>query len=136
VPANTPTGPGSFQVVNSPYTGNVVSNAVSLPIGARVTISHVGQSGNTVTVTGTGFSSLTVINLFNHQGNGALNLGGLNPDGSPKVPLNIVSSTQFTFAVPAAAASGPSYVQVLNPPFIPFSSSGNDPDGAFSLTAP
>jgi len=136
VPANTPTGPGSFQVVNSPYTGNVVSNAVSLPIGARVTISHVGQSGNTVTVTGTGFSSLTVINLFNRQGNGAPNLGGLKPDGSPKVPLNIVSPTQFTFAVPAAAASGPSYVQVLNPPFIPFSSSGNDPDGAFSLTAP
>jgi sugar lactone lactonase YvrE len=136
VPANTPTGPGSFQVVNSPYTGNVLSNAVSVPIGARVTISYIDQSGDTVTVTGTGFSSLTVINLFNRQGNGAPNLGGLNSEGDPKIPLTVVSSTQFTFAVPASAVSGPSYVQVLNPPFIPFSSSGNDPDGAFLLNAP
>ena len=28
---------------------------------------------------------------------------------------------------------GRAYVQALNPPFIPFSSSGNDPNGAFIL---
>src|SRR5690606_19201581 len=32
IPPQTVTGPGSFQVVNSPYTGNVLSNAVSVPI--------------------------------------------------------------------------------------------------------
>ena len=136
VPSSAPTGPGSFQVVNSPYTGNVLSNAVSVPIGALLTVSSVTQSGSTVTVNGTGFSVLTVINLFNKQGAGAVNLGGLNPGGSAKIPLTVVSDTRFTFAVPAGAVTGPAYVQVLNPPFIASSSSGNDPDGAFFLTAP
>jgi hypothetical protein len=89
-----------------------------------------------VTVSGTGFSSLSVINLFNRQGAAALNLGGLNPNGTPKIPLDAVSPTQLSFTVPAAAVSGPAYLQVLNPPFVPFSSSGNDPDGAFLLAAP
>jgi hypothetical protein len=136
VPGSAPTGPGSFQVVNSPYAGNVVSNAVSVPIGASVTVSGVTQNGSIVTVNGTGFSVLTVINLFNKQGVGGVNLGGLKPDGSPQIPLTLVSDTQFTFAVPSAAVTGPAYVQVLNPPFIASSSSGNDPDGAFLLTAP
>lgn len=133
VPGGTQTGPGSFQAVNNPYTGNVLSNAVSVPIGALVTITSVQQNGATVTVNGTGFCSLTVINLFNKQGENVVNLGGLNPDGSPKVPLNVVSPTQFTFQRPAVAVAGPAYVQAINPPFITFSSSGNDPDGAFAF---
>ena len=136
VPASAPTGPGSLQVVNSPFVGNVLSNAVSVPVGATVSITGVSQVGSTVTVNGTGFSSLSVINLFNRQGASVPNLGGLNPGGTPKIPLGTVSPTQLSFTVPAAAVSGPSYVQVLNPPFVPFSSSGNDPDGAFLLTAP
>jgi hypothetical protein len=134
VPQGAATGPGSFQVVNRPSF--IVSNAVSVPVGAPVTISDVSQAGPTVTVTGTGFCVLSVINLFNEQGSVAVNLGGLNPDGSPKIPLTVIDSTQFTFAVPAAAVTGPAYLQVLNPPFIPFSTSGNDPDGAFTLVAP
>ncbi len=134
VPPGTTTGPGSFQLVNRPSF--IVSNAVSVPIGAAVTISGVSQVGSTVTVNGTGFSVLSVINLFNKQGSGGVNLGGLNSDGSPKIPLTLIDSTRFTFAVPAAAVTGPAYVQVLNPPFIPFSTSGNDPDGAFTLVAP
>jgi len=135
IPSTAPTGPGSFQVVNNPYTGNVLSNAVSVPIGALLTITSISQSGNTVTVNGTGFSTVSVINLFNAQGGGAVNLGGLGASG-PNVPLNIVSPTQFTFTVPAGAVSGPSYIQVLNPPFIAYSSSGSDPDGAFNLVVP
>ena len=134
VPPGTTTGPGSFQVVNRPSF--TVSSAVSVPIGAAVTISGVSQAGATVTVNGTGFSVLSVINLFNKQGSGGVNLGGLNPDGSPKISLTLIDSTRFTFAVPATAVTGPAYVQVLNPPFIPFSTSGNDPDGAFTLVAP
>jgi hypothetical protein len=61
-----------------------------------------------------------------------VNLGGIDSRGA-KIPLTIVSDTQFTFSVPAGAAPGPSYVQALNPPFLPFSSSGNDPGGAFTL---
>ena len=133
VPGGTPTGPGSFQAVNDPYTGNVQSNAVSVPIGALVTITSVQQNGTTVTVNGTGFCSLTVINLFNDQGDDVVNLGGLNPDGSPKIPLDVVSPTQFTFQRPAGAAAGPAYVQAINPPFITYSSSGDDPDGAFAI---
>ncbi len=136
VPAGTVTGPGSFQVVNSPYVGNVLSNAVSAPIGEALDITAISQSGTTITVDGAGFSSLSVINLFNAIGGSAVNLGGLNPDGSPKIPLTVVSEHQFTFEVPAGAATGNAYVMVLNPPFIPFSSTTGDPDGAFSLVVP
>ncbi|HUO38181.1 MAG TPA: hypothetical protein VMU34_10205, partial [Mycobacterium sp.] len=38
IPANVPTGPGALQVVNNPFTPSVVSNAVSVPIGAAVSI--------------------------------------------------------------------------------------------------
>ncbi|MDX2170964.1 MAG: hypothetical protein SF182_28100 [Deltaproteobacteria bacterium] len=136
LPANLPTGPGALLVVNSPYVGNVVSNAVSLPIGATLSISAVSQSGTTVTVDGTGFSSRSVINLFNLQGSAVPNLGGLNPDGSGRIPLTIVSAQRFQFSVPAGAVSGPAYIQVLNPPFTAYASSGGDPDGAFTLAAP
>jgi glucose/arabinose dehydrogenase len=136
IPPTAPTGPGSLQVVNSPYTGNVVSNAVSLPIGARIDINGVSQTATTVTAVGTGFSSRTVVNLFNGQGGGAVNLGGLDAGGNAKIPLTSVSATRLTFEVPAAAADGPAFVQLLNPPFIPFSSTGNDPDGAFHLVVP
>jgi hypothetical protein len=133
VPAGARTGPGSFQAVNAPYTGNVQSNAVSVPVGALVSVTSVSVSETTVTVNGTGFCPLTVINLFNLQGDTAVNLGGLNGDGSSKIPMTIVSSTQLTFEKPAGAVAGPSFVEILNPPFIPYSSSGNDPDGAFSM---
>jgi hypothetical protein len=131
VPADTPTGPGSFQAVNSPYTGNVLSNAVSVPIGSLVTISHVSLSGNVVTVTGTGFCSLTVINLFAETASGAQNLGGLNGSGTSLIPLTIDSSTQFHFTRPAAALAGAAYVMAINPPFIAYSSSGVGPSGGF-----
>jgi len=130
IPSDTSTGPGSFQVVNSPYRGNVISNAVSVPIGALVTISSVRQVGSTVTVTGTGFSVMSVINFYNASGN----LGGLGGAG-PNIPLTVDSDRQFHFTVPAKAVTGPAFIEVLNPPFIPFSSSGTDPSGGFWLTA-
>ncbi len=37
VPSNTPSGPATVYLVTSPYTGNVVSNAVSLTIGTAAT---------------------------------------------------------------------------------------------------
>jgi hypothetical protein len=135
IPADTPTGPGSFQVVNAPYTGNVLSNAVSVPIGALVSIGDVGQEGSTVTIHGSGFSVLSVINLFAHNMQGGVsNFGGFNGGGGPKVPLTMVDSTMLTFQVPAGVAAGAAYVQVLNPPYIPYSSSTNDPDGAFQIS--
>jgi len=74
-----------------------------------------------------------VINFFNAQKGGVVNLGGLKGGGSPKIPLTPVSSTRFTFIKPAGAMPGPSFVQALNPSFVPFTSSGNDPCGAFAL---
>jgi hypothetical protein len=133
VPADTPTGPGAFQAVNSPYTGNVLSNAVSVPIGSLVTISHISLSGNVVTVTGTGFCSLTVINLFAETASGVQNLGGLNGSGTSLIPLTIDSETQFHFTRPAAALAGAAYVMAINPPFISYSSSGVGPSGGLLL---
>ena len=110
------------------------SNAVSVPIGALVTITSVSQTGtgvgSTITVKGTGFSTLTVINFFNGAG---VNLGGLKPGGSPQIPLTLVNDTQFTFSVPAGAKAGASYVQVLNPPFVPYTTSDSEAAGAFTL---
>lgn len=136
IPQGAPTGPGSLQVVNSPYVGNVQSNAVSVPIGDRIHVTRVTQSGSTVTVDGSGFSSLTVISLFNAQSGTVVNLGGLVNGTQSLIPLTLVNSTRFTFQVPNGAMSGPAYVQALNPPFItPASSSGNDPGGGFNLVA-
>lgn len=60
-----------------------------------------------------------------------VNLGGLNPDGSAKIPLSLESDSKITFTLPTAVVAGPSYLQALNPPFIPFTSTGDSPGGAF-----
>jgi hypothetical protein len=119
-----------------PRTYAAQSAAVSVPIGTRIIVTKVTQIGSTLFVDGAGFATFkpfTVINFFNTQKGGAVNLGGLKPDGTPKIPLTPVSSTRFTFIKPAGAVAGPSFVQALNPPFVPFTSSGNDPCGAFPL---
>jgi hypothetical protein len=104
-----------------------------VPIGQRIAVASVSQTGAVITVKGAGFSTLTVINLFNQQKTVVVNLGGLAPDGKPKIPLTVLSSTMFTFTRPAGAVPGPSYVQALNPPFVPFTSSGNAPGGSFNI---
>ena len=136
IPAGAATGPGTFQVVNSPYSGNVVSNAVSVVLGARLDITQITQSGSTVIVDGAGFSALSVINLWNSQSGGTVYFGGYSAPGQPNVPLTLVSSTRFTFTVPAGAATGYTYLQVVNPPFVASSTTGADPDGAFLLHVP
>jgi hypothetical protein len=121
--SNAPTtGPGSFRVSNKGSAGtfNKQSNAVSVPLGQRLSVISVTQSGSTITVNGTGFSTLTVINLYNTQGTTNVNLGGLQPDGKPRIPLTVINSTRFTFTRPADAVPGPTYVQALNPPFVLF----------------
>jgi hypothetical protein len=139
LPASGPnapaTGPGSFVVSNagSSSTYTKKSNAVSIPIGQEITVVSVTQLGGIITVNGTGFSNLTVINFFNQQGANVLNLGGLKPGGAPKIPLAVVNQNKFTFTKPAGAMPGAAYVQALNPPFVPFTSSGTDPGGAFTL---
>jgi hypothetical protein len=137
-PNSPPTGPGSFVVSNAGFAGTFSdkSNAVSVPIGAAIAVSSVSQSAKTIiTVNGAGFSTLTVINFFNSHGGGVVNLGGLKAGGVPNIPLTFINENKFTFTVPTAAVPGPSYVQALNPPFVPFTSSGNAPGGAFKLTA-
>ena len=135
-PNSPAVGPGSFVVSNKGTTGpayDCKSNAVAAVLGHAITVGSVNQVGSMITVDGTGFSTLTVINFFNRQGALAPNLGGLSPDGMPKIPLTLVNDMQFTFMVPGGAIAGPSYVQALNPPFVPFSSSGNGPGGSFML---
>lgn len=39
----------------------------------------------------------------------------------------------MTFTLPTSAVTGPAYVQVLNPPFIGFTSSGDTSAGAFDI---
>ena len=133
LPVSAPTGPASIAVSNAGAGKSFRhrSDAVSVPIGARINILSVSQSGSTITVNGTGFSKLTVINFFTAHGG---NMGGLKPHGLPKIPLDVLSSTKFIFTIPAGAGAGPMFVQALNPPFVPFTSTTNDPCGAFRPT--
>jgi len=140
--ANAPsTGPGSFLVSNAgaSKTYGKKSNAVSVPIGARITVTSVSElpaipgRAASITVTGTGFSNLTVINFFNAQADAVVNLGGLKADGTPVIPIFFVNDTTFTLVVPPKAVPGPSYVEALNPPFLPFTATGTDPGGSFVL---
>jgi len=130
--ANAPTtGPGSFEVINE--GDGKASNAVSVPIGQAISVTSVTQSGDTITVNGTGFANkMTVLNLFNTQTSGVVNLGGLGP-GGPKIALAFINSDQVTFTKPTNAMPGPSYVQMLNPPYTPFTTSGSGPLGSFTL---
>ena len=138
LPLDAVTGPGSVVVSNAGPTGSysMKSNAVSVPIGAQITINSVVQKGTTIQVNGAGFSKLTVINFFNAQAGGAVNLGGLNHAGMPRIALTIVNGNLFTLSIPAGAVAGPAYIQALNPPFVPFSSSGSGAGGAFVLKLP
>ena len=125
--------PGRFMVVNRPTYYQ--SASVYTTIGKKITVTSVTQSGTTVTVNGEGFSPLTVINLFNRQGNAMVNLGGLTSVGQAKIPLTLVSSQKMTFKVPANAQTGSAFVMAINPPFFGFASSGSSPGGSFVLTA-
>ena len=128
-------GPGALRVSNNGSDGSYSkkSASVSAPVSARIKLFKVTQSAGTITVTGTGFSTATVINFFNARKGGVVNLGGLKPNGAPRIALALVDSTRFSFAVPASAVAGPAYVQAINPPFVPFSSTGNVAAGAFTL---
>jgi hypothetical protein len=133
VPPDSPTGPGALQVVNRPsFLG---SSAISVPIGEPLRLDSISKSGSVITLRGAGFSLSTVISFFNLQGSTVVNLGAL-VGGQSLIPFNLVSTHEMTFQVPANAVAGPSYIQLLNPPFIPFTSTGSDPDGAFNLILP
>ena len=115
---------------------------MSLPLRAKISVTSASQtfddtnvSADYITVNGTGFSTLTVINFYNSTPGGVVNLGGIGA-GGPNIPLTLISPNQFSFFRPLAAVPGPSYVQVLNPPFVPFTCSGTDPGGAFILAGP
>jgi hypothetical protein len=133
VPTDSPTGPGALQVVNRPsFLG---SSAVSVPIGEPLRLDSITKSGSVITLRGAGFSLRTVISFFNLQPSGVVNLGAL-VGGQSLIPFTLVSTHEMTFQVPANAVAGPSYIQLLNPPFIAFTSTGSDPDGVFNLTLP
>ena len=104
--ANAPvTGPGSVVISNKGSDGSYgkKSNAVSVSIGERISVTSVVQSGSTITVKGTGFSPVTVINFFNLQCPTVVNLGGLDSHGTAKIRLTLINPHQFTFTAPAGA---------------------------------
>jgi hypothetical protein len=108
VPAGVPTSPGALQVVNAPRF--IASNAASVPIGTGVR-DHI-----------------------DHQHVHRRRL--LRRFRRPAIPLTMVSATELRFTVRAGAVSGGAFVQIVNPPYIFFTSSGCDPDGVFSLVVP
>ena len=91
------------------------------------------QTETTLTVDGAGFPTLTVINLFNARGATVVNLGGLNALGMPRIPIKLINSTKFSITLPAGAVPSAAFIEALNPPFLAFTSSGNDPCDAFTL---
>ncbi len=51
----------------------------------------------------------------------------------PRIPIKLINSTKFSITLPAGAVPGAAFIEALNPPFLAFTSSGNDPCGAFTL---
>jgi hypothetical protein len=135
-PNALPVGPASFVISNKGSDGaySKKSNAVSVPVGSRIRIMSVTQQGKTLVVDGTGFSTLTTINFYASQAGRMVNLGGFSASGAPAIAISLVSATELRFAVPAGAAAGPAYVQALNPPFVPFTTTTSN--GNIILTDP
>ncbi len=135
-----PVGSGFLEVRNKGKDGSYseISNHVWVALGTPLRVRHVYQSGALIRVEGSGFEALTRINFYKskfpfYQPSLPLNLGGVDAAGKPKIPLTMDGDTRFTFKVPADALPGEWYVEAVNPPFLPFSSSYTDPGGAFVL---
>jgi hypothetical protein len=122
-----------IQVRNKGADGNFskASNGVWISIGAPIQVRQVYQSGALLTVEGTGFSTATVVNLY--CGRPLDNFGGFDAAGRPLLHLEVEGDSKLRFTVPSRATAGKCYVEALNPPFLPFSSSYNDPGGSFIL---
>jgi len=54
-----------------------------------------------------------VVNLSKSQGAKTVDLGGLNHDGTPQIPLTLISSTRFTSTREAVAVARPAFIEVL-----------------------
>jgi len=135
-----PVGSGFLEVRNKGKDGGYseISNHVWVSLGTPLRVRHVYQSGALARVEGSGFEALTRINFYKskfpfYQRNAPLNLGGVDAAGKPKIPLTMDGDSRLTFKVPADALPGEWYVEAVNPPFLPFSSSYTDPGGAFVL---
>ncbi len=107
--------------------------AVKSPV--MLAVDKVTQEGATVFVIGKGFTQETAINLFCRTADNDINLGGLDPQGTPLIPITVHSPAMLSFTVPGTALPGPAYVQALNPPFMRNLNSGTGPGGAFVLEA-
>jgi len=107
LPATVPTGPASLVVINKGSDGSYAksSNAVSVVVVPTINKTSVSQNASTITVNGTGFSTLTVINFFNTQAGKEVNLGGLKTSGGARIPLAVVNSTKFTFSLASRPGS-------------------------------
>jgi hypothetical protein len=134
IPETLPAGPGALQVVNRRNWSE--SNSVSVVLGEVLDVASVVQGDDRITVTGTGFSSASVVGFFAQGPNGLENFGGLDESGGARIPLTIVSTSELSLPLPGEALAGRAYVMVLNPPFTDFTSTRGDPDGSFVLSAP
>lgn len=114
-------GPGSIQVVND--VSHRASSAISVPLGAKLALASATVNGTTVTLKGAGFSSRTVLNLFAAVGGTVVNVGGLDETAAPRIPLTFVSATELRFTAPGNVDPGPADVELLNPPFLPYTTS-------------
>ena len=123
-------GSGMLVVRNKGADGTYAqaSNQVWVSIGEPIEVKRVYQSGALITVEGAGFSTATVINLY--CGKPVSNLGGFDTVEKPKIPLEIDGDSRIRLKVPHGAPPGQCYLEALNPPFLPFSSSYDDPGGA------
>ena len=111
------------------------SNAVSVPIGQAITVTvRSSQTGSMITVDWN-----RLLNPDRHQllqparrRSRSIWAGLTATHAEDSADLDQLDDVHVQQARRAAVA-GPSYVQALNPPFVPFTSSGSGPGGAFTL---
>ena len=133
LPLTTPTGPGSIIVSNaSGGTYSAKSNAVSVPLGTRITVTKEIQSGDLLTVEGTGFLS-DGNQLLQRAGGRDGQFGRTERRRQATDTAHCDQFDQVQLHDSNGAIAGPAFIQALNPPFLAFTSSGNDPCGVFTL---
>jgi len=90
-------------------------------------VTAVAVRDGQIVVEGRDVAPRVVVNIFQQQDDAAVNLGGVTPDGQPRIIVTRSSPGTLTFPVPPGLRAGAFYVQLVNPPFRPETTSRDEP---------
>jgi len=118
--------------------GTSVADTTPAPVEAPAplvtpAVTAVAVRDGQIIVEGRDVSPGVVVNVFQQQDAAAVNLGGVTPDGQPRILVTHSSPGTLTFPVPPGLRAGAFYVQLVNPPFRPETTSRDEPAARATL---